>query len=294
MKNLLLLVFLLIAANSYAEIDCGITVGGGVGFGMPYDAVSGNYYDDNYNTFESGITEVGWTIRPALILGSNKKFAIGIEYTYKYQNYTVEEHKTREITEDYPFTWFDGTVEHNYYTRTEYYSENVSHTAISHNIGLSFTEKLSTNPNWWTIGYDTDGKGPFFNANIGVFHGPDDSYANFMIAVNTYISTKKIALGITLNFQAYTDYYDGPKYKSNYTNSYSYYPTYSSSSTYTPSTYSSDTTYYSSSYTPDTTYSYYGSSDRVYVRGHYRHYKSGKISYVRPHTRSYPGRGRRK
>ena len=51
-----------------------------------------------------------------------------------------------------------------------------------------------------------------------------------------------------------------------------------------------DTTSFSR-YQSDIT-TYYGtySSDRVYVRGHYRHYKSGKVSYVRPHTRSYPRR----
>lgn len=73
-------------------------------------------------------------------------------------------------------------------------------------------------------------------------------------------------------------------------------PTYTSSySSYVPPVSASyivtgDTTSFSS-YQPDTT-TYYGtySSDRVYVRGHYRHYKSGKVSYVRPHTRSYPRR----
>lgn len=36
---------------------------------------------------------------------------------------------------------------------------------------------------------------------------------------------------------------------------------------------------------------YTGSYDRVYVQGHYRHYKSGKVTWVNAHTRSYPGRG---
>lgn len=49
---------------------------------------------------------------------------------------------------------------------------------------------------------------------------------------------------------------------------------------------SSNTTDYSSGYTGG----YAGSYDRVYVQGHYRHYKSGKVTWVNAHTRSYPGR----
>ena len=40
-----------------------------------------------------------------------------------------------------------------------------------------------------------------------------------------------------------------------------------------------------------TTYSSGYTGDRVYVQGHYRHYKSGKVTWVNAPTRSYPGRG---
>lgn len=275
MKKIFILACIFLCINSYADIDGGITIGGNIGLGMPYEAMS---FD---TTLDAGASDVGWTIRPAIILGSQKKFAIGIEYTYKYQKYTLGKYKWRDVTRDYPWTGYDGTVQHSYYTWPEEYYEQTSYTAHSHNIGISFTEKLTKNPNWWTFGYDTDSKGPFFSVNIGIYHGPDDTDANFMLAINTYISSKKIGLGIALNFQAYSDYYSKPVYNT---------PVYTS---YSPSTYISDTSYYNSYYTPDTSsYAYYSGGDRVYVRGHYRHYKSGKVSYVRAHTRSYPGRGR--
>ena len=266
---------LLGAILATADADYGITVGGGVGLGLPFDGLV------DHNTLEDGASEVGWTIRPAIVLGSDSKFAIGVEYTYKYQKYTLKQSFDREVTKDYPWTRYDGTVEHSYYTYSITDYENRTYRSSSHNIGISFTEKLSKNPNWWTVGYETEGNGPFFNANIGVYHGPDDYDANFMVAINTYISTKKIALGVTLNFQAYTSYYSSPVKQ---------YSTYST--TYPSYSYTADTTY-NSYYTPDTTtYSYVG-SDQVYVRGHFRHYKSGKVGYVRPHYRSRPGRGRR-
>lgn len=60
---------------------------------------------------------------------------------------------------------------------------------------------------------------------------------------------------------------------------------------------SSNATGYSSSYTGissnTTGYSSGYTGDRVYVQGHYRHYKSGKVTWVNAHTRSYPGRGRK-
>ena len=60
---------------------------------------------------------------------------------------------------------------------------------------------------------------------------------------------------------------------------------------------SSSTASYSSSYTGvssnATEYSSGYTGDRVYVQGHYRHYKSGKVTWVNAHTRSYPGRGRK-
>lgn len=274
--KLMTLLGLALALYVHADIKGGITVGGDVGLGMPFECMGID------TTLESGASEIGWTIRPAIILGKDNKFAIGIEYTYKYQKYTLDKYKYRDITKDYPWTGYDGTVHHSYYTYTEHYDEITSVAAVSHNIGISFTEKLSKNPNWWTIGYDTDSKGPFFNANIGVYHGPDDYNANFMLALYTYISAKKMSIGLTLNFQAYTDYYSAPSYSSYSTPSYSSYTSYR------------DTTTYYGTYYPSDTTTYYGSSDRVHVRGHYRHYKSGKVSYVRPHTRSYPGRGRSK
>lgn len=277
MKKLFIITLLFAILNANAGIGGGITVGGGIGVGTPLD----------YGKYEFCLYEYTGTFRPVIKLASYDGFAIGIEYTYKYQNYTLNERKTRDITQQQ-----QSIVDGSYYTYTytEEYTEHKTLPTHSHNIGISFTtnlsrSSLSNGPNWWTFGYDIDSKGPFFNANFGLYHNTD---GNVMLAFTTYISSKNISMGITLNFQAYTS--DDTHYNKSYTS----YSTYNSTPyTYSQDTYVTDYNDDTSYYTPDTTSYYYGNSDRVYVRGHYRHYKSGKISYVRPHTRSYPGRGRK-
>ena len=262
MKNLFILIFAVLLTVSHAVDNYGITCGGTLGAGLPFNV--------KYN----GDVELGWLIRPALTIGSDNKFAIGVEYSYKYQNETKD-------------NYFDNIIAE---------SRDVS----SHNIGLSFATTLSKTPFWYTFGYDTYTNGPFVNVNMGFYSGPDNYNANMLLSWNVYLSSNKLSTGITVSFQWFNEYYNDN------TSSHAYYPSYTP--TYTAySSYTTDTDYYSddddddtpsinynSYYSPDTTTSSYYGGNRVYVRGHYRHYKSGKVSYVRPHTRSYPGTGRRR
>ena len=255
-----LVIILLFSISCFAN-EYGITIGANIGLGIPWDAMSYDYE----NELESGISEIGFGVRPAITLGYENKFAIGLDYNLRYQKFVYNRTYTTDI-----------------FQRDEV-KEKI--TSLTHNIGFSFCAKLTKNPNWWSFGYDVESKGPYASASIGFFNGPDDYNSNFMMAFSTYISSSKMSVGLTLNFQTYTDYFIEKTYSS-----YSTISTSSYSSRYTPSKYySADTTYNNTVYPTDTT-SYYGGTGRVYVSGHFRHYKSGKVSYVRPHTRSYPRR----
>lgn len=175
MKKTLLLL-LLLTVISYSE--GGITFGGGIGYGVPFEGVSCNYECD-WTTEPEFI----FTARLAGIAGEDNVLTIGAEYTFRSQKYTIEN-----------YDYFNDIF-------YEYDSQ-------SHNIGISVGMNLNRNPVWWTVGYDTFSKGPYFQSTIGLLAGPKHVNNGLLFALNTYISKEKISAALTLNFHFFGDSYE--------------------------------------------------------------------------------------
>ena len=178
----------------FADVNYGVTIGGGVGIGIPFTDSYDYSLDPEYIA----------TIRPALILGDDQVFTIGLDYTFRQQNYTIGEDAQRIVTKtDYGI--FDNKPYT--YSYTEYYTEYKTYHSYSHNIGISMGMNLNRNPVWWSIGYDTYSKGAYFQSTIGLLAGPRESNNGILFALNTYVSGKKISAGITVNLHWFGDSY---------------------------------------------------------------------------------------
>lgn len=174
MKKLIIYLTML-ATLVFADVNYGVTIGGGAGIGIPF---TDSYY---YSLDPEYIA----TIRPALILGEDKVFTIGLDYTFRQQNYTIGEN-------DYSYT--------NYTKYKTYHS-------YSHNFGISIGMNLNRNPVWWSIGYDTYSTGAYFQSTIGLLAGPRESNNGILFALNTYVSAKKVSAAITINLHWFGDSY---------------------------------------------------------------------------------------
>lgn len=171
-----LIVYLLTFAIAvFADINYGVTAGGGVGIGIPFTD-SHEYY---YNIEPEYIA----TIRPALILGDGQVFTIGLDYTFRQQNYTI--------------------AEYDYFSYTKYKTYH----SYSHNFGISMGMNLNRNPVWWSIGYDTYSEDAYFQSTIGLLAGPRESNNGVLFALNTYVSAKKVSAGITINLHLFGNSY---------------------------------------------------------------------------------------
>lgn len=158
----------------FADVNYGVTIGGGAGIGIPFTDSYDYSLDPEYIAM----------IRPALILGDDQVFTIGLDYTFRQQNYTIGEN-------DYSY----------YYTKYKTYH------SYSHNFGISMGMNLNRNPVWWSIGYDTYSKGAYFQSTIGLLAGPRESNNGVLFALNTYVSAKKVSAGITVNLHWFGDSY---------------------------------------------------------------------------------------
>ncbi len=178
----------------FADVNYGVTIGGGVGRGIPFTDSYDYSLDPEYIA----------TFRPALILGDDQVFTIGLDYTFRQQNYTIGEDAQRVVTKT-NYGVFDNKPYT--YSYTEYYKEYKTYHSYSHNIGISMGMNLNRNPVWWSVGYDTYSKGAYFQSTIGLLAGPRETNNGVLFALNTYVSTKKVSAGITVNLHWFGDSY---------------------------------------------------------------------------------------
>lgn len=175
MKKLWILI-LIIASLCFGEVNFGFTLGGGIGIGIPFT--------DSYD-WDIEPEYIG-TFRPALILGDDQVFTLGIDYTFRQQNWTI------------------GEYNDSYYS---YYKEYTTYHSYSHNFGIAMGMNLNRNPVWWSIGYDTYSKGPYFQSTIGLLASSRENNNGVLFALNTYVSSKKVSAGITANLHWFGDSY---------------------------------------------------------------------------------------
>lgn len=154
------------ADQEHTTVNYGITTGIGIGYGLYWD----------YDTYQNG-EETNAFIRPALIIGKDQVFTLGIEYAYRSLQGKIEEYSLYE----------DNSIAFN---------------DIEHNVGLSMGMNLNRNPVWWNIGYDSYSKGIYFSSMIGLLAGPHDRNNGLLVFLNTYISSKRVSgsIGIALHW----------------------------------------------------------------------------------------------
>ena len=159
------------------EVNYGITAGAGIGVGVPFTEYSVDVEP-----------EYIITLRPALIMGEDQVFTLGLDYTFRQQNYT--------ITED---------------SYTSYRTKSETYHSYSHNIGIAMGMNLNRNPVWWSFGFDSYSGGLYLQSTIGLLAGSEENNNGVLFALNTYVSAKKVATGITVNLHWFGDSYKRDK-----------------------------------------------------------------------------------
>lgn len=188
MKKIALLLLALISVSN-AEVNFGMSAGAGIGLPIQFS------FDKNTSS-----PEFLGNFMSAMILGEDQVFFIGVEYTYRKHTNSVS--YTEEVTERWPSA-FDNTV----YTYTSTHPAWKDEYVRSHNIGLTMGMNLNRNPVWWTIGYDTYTKAPYFQSTLGLLASKRTSNNGILFGFTTYFSKSEFSAGLTLSIHIFGDSY---------------------------------------------------------------------------------------